>query len=175
MCNGAWDGSTFDRLFLVPIADLRLIPILIDPVDNMLQLLQKKAAFHFRTKRFAKDTQITGVTTANVDEQNVFVRLWSPFYQSLSEGIPAVFPEERLACVVHLDHTTKALRHGRVLAEVSVQGFVLHVVRMLERSVVDVDGVAMGDEVEERWDLPANIVEVVEPNLGAVLERKSWE
>jgi len=34
---------------------------------------------------------------------------------------------------------------------------------MLERPIVDVGGIAMGDRVQEGRDLPSNIVEVIPP------------
>lgn len=114
-------------------------------------------------KSFPQLAQIASITASNVDEQNVVVGLRASLDEALSYGVPAIFPEERFTGIVHLNHAAKALAHTCIFAEICVEGLVGHVVSMLEGAVVDVSGVLVVDGIEERWDFPANVVEVVEP------------
>jgi hypothetical protein len=142
---------------------------LISPIDDVLQLLQDEATLDLRSKRLAKYAQITSVAASNIDEQDIFVGLRTSLHYALFDGVPASFPKERLAGVVHLNHATEALAHARVLAEICVERLSGHVVGMLKWSIVDVGWVAVGDGVQEGWNFPSYIVEVIPPVDGISL------
>jgi hypothetical protein len=139
------EERTFHGLRLVPVADLCFVSSLISSVDNVLEFLQDEAALDFGSQRLAQNTHVSGIAAADIDKQDIVICRWSIFHQALFDGIPPVFPEERLAGVVHLDHAAKVLAYGGVFVEVGIQGLAGHVICVLEGAIVDVVGIAVGD------------------------------